>query len=433
MPVEQRHMIRTIKGSWWIDVWVHGKRYRKKSPDNSRTGALAFEYQFRRTAGRLQALPAEVQGLLEGEVNFAAFAQVWFVVYVKPRLELSTREGYVAVLRRSLVPHFGKLRLDHVDETAVDGFIQSEKARGASAKTINNALGILGRCLRMAKRWRLVDEVPEIQMLKVPPPEFDYLTAVESRQLLRAAEGTRWWLFILCALRTGMRASELFALRWESVDLETGTIHVRRGRFHGVEKAPKNNRIRHLPITEDLWRALQAVRRTDGYVFTGMGGDPLSWDVAYNGVRGVCDRAGLRRVGLHVLRHSFASQLAMEGVDLLPIQMLMGHSDIKVTTRYAHLPHAALRISVQNLVAAHARLGDWHQPGTSDDCATLPAIGDQRLESANGTTKTPAHEEQALVVPRRGFEGDFLANVSYSLRQIWAPETSQRIGSIPNE
>lgn len=383
-------MIRQIKDSWWIDVWIGPRRYRKKSPDNSRSGALAFEYQFRRTAGRLQALPEEVRGLMEGEVRFAAFAQVWFVVYVKPRLELSTREGYVAVLRRSLVPYFGKLRLDNIDETAVDGFVQSEKARGASAKTINNALGILGRCLRMAKRWRLIDEIPEIQMLKVPPPEFDYLTAAESRQLLRAADGTRWWLFILCALRTGMRASELFALRWESVDLETGTLHVRRGRFHGVEKAPKNNRVRHLPLTDDLWRALHGVRQPGGYVFTGLDGEPLSWDAAYRGLRSICDHAGLRRVGLHVLRHSFASQLAMEGVDLLPIQMLMGHSDIKVTTRYAHLPHAALRISVQNLVNAQARLGDWHQPGTNGGYATLPLVEGRKLESASDATKTPA-------------------------------------------
>jgi len=81
----------------------------------------------------------------------------------------------------------------------------------------------------------------------------------------------------------------------------------------------------------------------------------------------------------------------MEGVDLLPIQMLMGHSDIKVTTRYAHLPHAALRISVQNLVNAQARLGDWHQPGTNGDYATLPLVEGKKLESASDTTKTPAH------------------------------------------
>lgn len=387
---------------------------------------MAFEYHFRRTAARLQTLPDQVRALSNGAVTFGSFAHVWYDVYVEPRLELSTREGYAAALRRRLVPRFGDMRIDYIDEVAVDAFVQSEKQRGASAKTINNELGILSRALHMAKRWKLIDDVPEIHMLKVPPPEFDYFTAAESRRLLHAAEGTRWWLIILCALRTGMRASELFALRWEAVDLETGTLHVRRGRFHGVEKAPKNNRVRHLPITEDLWRALQAARRPEGYVFTGLDGGPLSWDAAYRGLQQVCDRAGLRRAGLHVLRHSFASQLATEGVDLLPIQMLMGHSDIKVTTRYAHLPHAALRLSVHSLVAAHAHSPDGLQLGTSAECATLSAGEGQRLESANVATKAPAPEEQALMVPRRGFEGEKFANVSHSLHQICPCRELQR-------
>ena len=365
-------------------------------------------------------MPAEARELLQGEVRFRGFAGVWVALYVKPRLSLSTVEGYVGVLRRSLVPYFGDARVDDIDEAAIDAFVEHEKTRGASEKTINNELGILSRALSTARRWRLLDEVPDVSMLKVPPPQFDYLTTTESRLLLRAAVGTRWWLLILCALRTGMRASELIALRWNDIDLETGTVHVRRGRFHNVEKAPKNNRFRHLPLTEDLWRALVASRREDGYVFVGEDGGPLTWDAAWRGLRRCCKAAGLRPVGLHVLRHSFASQLAMEGIDLLPIQMLMGHSDIKVTTRYAHLPHAALRLSVQVLATAHGRLdsGHGHQTGTSHQCATLPLPGNQEFKSANVSTQTPPREEEALVVARRGFEGENMANVSHSLNKI---------------
>jgi integrase len=395
--------VRKIRGSWWVDIRLRGRRHRKMSPENSREGALAFEYQYRRTARQFANLPPEARKLIKGEVRFREFAGIWLIVYVKPHLSRSTFEGYVAVLRRSLVKYFGAMRLDDIDEAPIDAFMHREKVRGASAKTINNALGILRRCLATAKRWHLIDEVPDVRMLKVPPPKFDYLTPSESRLLLKAAEGTRWWLMLLCALHTGMRASELMALRWEDVDLETGTVHVRRGRFHGVEKAPKNNRVRHLPLTQELWSALASPGRKDGYVFVGRDGGPLTWDAAYRGLRACCAKAGLRPVGLHVLRHSFASQLAMGGVDLLPIQMLLGHSTIQVTTRYAHLPHAALRLSVQTLTASDRQI-DGHQMGTAIDCATLPAPEGQAHESADAITKTPSPEEKELVVARRGFE-----------------------------
>jgi site-specific recombinase XerD len=67
-----------------------------------------------------------------------------------------------------------------------------------------------------------------------------------------------------------------------------------------------------------------------------------------------CKRAGLRRVGWHVLRHTFASHLMMRGVALMAIQELLGHKDIKMTMRYAHLAPDVTRDAVLLLDDAQA-------------------------------------------------------------------------------
>lgn len=96
-----------------------------------------------------------------------------------------------------------------------------------------------------------------------------------------------------------------------------------------------SGRTRSLPITETASAALESLPEGE-YVFTGTG-DMLTKEQCKWPLWRACDRAGVRRIGWHVLRHTFASHLAMRGAPIPAIQALMGHSSIKMTMRYAHL------------------------------------------------------------------------------------------------
>jgi integrase len=196
--------------------------------------------------------------------------------------------------------------------------------------------------------------VPKIRLFKVPPADFDFLTPVESDVLLSHVRHS-WRLFFLCALRTGMRAGELLALRWEDIDLERRQIGVRRSRVQGVESAPKSNRFRYVYIAADLHAALHQETLRHGYVFRDGRGQPVTLPMATNQLRRALKRAGLRHIGLHGLRHSFASQLACKSMPLLAIQMLLGHSTVEMTRRYAHLAPDFLRDVVDVLTTEESR------------------------------------------------------------------------------
>lgn len=92
-----------------------------------------------------------------------------------------------------------------------------------SAKSINNCLTILRRMLVIARKRGLIAAVPEVEWLKVPAQEFDFLDFEEARRLLGKVD-EEWSTMVLVALRTGMRMGELIALRWQDVDLVAGKI-----------------------------------------------------------------------------------------------------------------------------------------------------------------------------------------------------------------
>ena len=102
-------------------------------------------------------------------------------------------------------------------------------------------------------------------------------------------------------------------------------------------------------MTSDVWTCLYLKRKNKGHVFTDELHKHLSrWRI--NDTLGqICRKAGLRRITCHVLRHTFASHLAMAGASIQAIQQLLGHSDIQTTMRYAHLNQSALK-STMNLL-----------------------------------------------------------------------------------
>lgn len=332
--------------TWWISIRHNNIRYRKRSPENSKAGAEAFEAVLRQKLARGEPMEnvAETQAPL-----FKEFAQQWYETYVVVHNKYSEQRNKRIVLSGQLVPFFGAIRLNDISSLKIEQYKMNALSRGLSPKTVNNQLGILGKCLRDAQQWQLIKTVPIIKKLRVPPARFDFLTPLESNRLLEIIDDPFWHLMVLLALKTGLRLSELKGLKWEDVDLDRKMLAVRRGIVRDVVGSPKSNRERHIPLTQQVVEALQKRPVKVGWVFSLRNGTHMQHGAPEKAMKRMYKAAGLRKIGWHTLRHTFASHLVGRGVNVKAVQDLLGHADIQTTMRYAHLAPSELRTAIDVL------------------------------------------------------------------------------------
>jgi integrase len=151
---------------------------------------------------------------------------------------------------------------------------------------------------------------------------------------------------VLLALNTGMRQGELFNLKWEDVNFAGRILTV-------VGAMAKSGKTRHIPLNDEALLVLccwYKQRKESELVFPNANGGRLdnistSWE-------NIIKAAQIKNFRFHDLRHDFASKLVMAGVDLNTVRELLGHSDIKMTLRYAHLAPEKLAAAVAKLNAA---------------------------------------------------------------------------------
>jgi integrase len=291
----------------------------------------------------------------------------------------SSVDAKATILRMHLAPRLGHLRLDQVTYSVIEDLKvalaatpianqsrrenelsdierkRAPKARTLSSKTINNCLTVLRRMLSIACKRGLIEAVPEVEWLQPPKPDFDFLTFEEAQRLIDAADG-EWRTMILVALRTGLRFGELRGLRWQDVDLVAGRLMVRQSIVKGRVGSPKSGKPREVPLGEEVRAALKAHRHLRGpLVFCNLDGGVLTVGEPRWALERACKRAGLRFIGWHVLRHTFASHLAMRGAPLKAVQELLGHATIQMTMRYAHLAPEVAREAVRLLDLGHGK------------------------------------------------------------------------------
>lgn len=340
---------RVIKKSWWIDFRFNYIRYRKRSPENSRAGALAYE-AFIRSQLAKGIDPFKEKEQKEQCKTFEQFAWEWYDTYVISNNKFSEARNKKIILINHLIPHFSKTPITEINNLQVEMFKSKMKEANLSNKSINNYLGVLSKCLNTADDWYGLAKLPKIKRLRVAPQKFDFLTHEESEVLLNHADGI-WREIILVILKTGIRIGELLALDWSDIDWRSCKITIRRAVYNGIIDSPKNNRIRHIPMAQEVRTALGKRMKKWGYVYSDENGQLMNDKTARHFLQKICRRAKMRKIGWHVLRHSFASHLVMAGAPLKAIQDLLGHSSLSVTMRYSHLTPSTLEDAVRLLEA----------------------------------------------------------------------------------
>jgi integrase len=161
----------------------------------------------------------------------------------------------------------------------------------------------------------------------------------------------------MCVRLLSKRSRHRAFLRFSDVDFSKHLVHVRRNYTHGVEGTPKSGRVRSVPLSDQAARALDALSRRerftdpDDLVFVDeMGGHVCDWRLR-NRFEAALDRAGLPRLRLHDLRHTFGT-LAVQAFPITDVKAFMGHSDIQTTMVYVHhVPQADAAAKLSRLVA----------------------------------------------------------------------------------
>lgn len=342
---------------------------------NTREGAKVFEATLRGRLSRGEAIdgPDPVDA-----PTFAEFSAEWFETYVKTNNKPSDQHSKRCTLDAHLLPAFGRLRLDQIEGRELEVY-KAEKVRsGLSPKTVNNHLNILSACLRRAVEWNALARMPRVMRFKVVSRRSDFLTDDERVRLLDAtrmdAQGQR---MVALALDSGLRIGEILALRTQDIDLNRSRVTVSRAWVQGQMVTPKSGRERQVPLTRLLADILACTTEADGLLFPGEGGGPLSYWGARHVLERACDRAGIRRVSWHVLRHTFGTRLCSTGaVPSRTVQAYMGHASLATTERYVHVMPAIWEEAIH--VLDHERtmslVGNrWATPAPTDPPVTLSA------------------------------------------------------------
>jgi integrase len=254
------------------------------------------------------------------------------------------------ILGVHLVPRLGSTRLDAISNEAVQRL--KHHLGSKSPKTVNNVLTVLNVLLKQAVAWDVIDKMPcTIRLLPIPKPSAGFHDFDEYERLVEASKSDRAaYLVVLLGGEAGLRCGEIMALEWTDVDLVKRQIAVQRSDWKGHVTATKGGRVRYVPMTTRLAAALREHRHLRSTrVLCQSDGSPLTQKIVQDHVRRAARRAQLAKSGVHRLRHTFCSHLAMRGAPARAIQELAGHQDLSTTQRYMHLSPAAVESAIRLL------------------------------------------------------------------------------------
>ncbi|MDR7099170.1 integrase [Lysobacter niabensis] len=358
----------------WIVTWAHGKR---------RTlGAVEYLTLEQARAQAAQAMAEAVQQrlptLAKAKPNTCTLG-AFLTDHYEPWARVELRRG--ARYAQRIRTHFADLLkrpLHEIDVPTVDRWWRERLSDGQGKQvakaTAYRDLATLRAALSMAVEWKLLQtnallgmrqkavESRKIVRFLSPAEEARLRQALTARDrkliqgrangnaVRRARQlpalpdlpldgfGDHLTPVVLLAMNTGLRRGELLSLQWSDVDLEAKVITIQAVNA-------KNGRQRHLPLNNE---ALSVMTRWSHQ--SGGPGAVFEPNDVKKGWNALLDEAGIQAFRFHDLRHDFASKLVRKGVDLNTVRELLGHADIKMTLRYAHL-------APDGLAAAVAKLG----------------------------------------------------------------------------
>lgn len=324
-----------------------------------------------------------------GMVKFEIFAEEWFSEYAKSNLR-NTTFNFLYHQRLRVYRAIGDTSMEKITVRQLQEFINSLSKDGAnevngkplSPKTVRHVLSLVSDIFAYAVRMGIVRENPCVRVVlpKLVRKEKKIYTVEETVRLMELLrkEPVKYRAFFFLLIYSGCRRGELLGLEWRDVDFANCLISIRRtscytpdrGTYTDTTKTEQSKRTLKLPQeVMDILCELREfqLRQADifgdkwvesGRLFTKETGEPQHPNTSYHWLEKFCARNGLPFYGLHSFRHLFASLLVSNGVDIVTVSGVLGHSAVSTTSNiYCHMLEDA-RVRASDTVASALQLSD---------------------------------------------------------------------------
>ena len=276
------------------------------------------------------------------------------------RKAFSTRSVYKCYLENWILPRWGGHRLDQIKPVAVEEWLDGiRRARGTRAKIRN----LMSALFHHAMRYEWVDRNPiKLVRQSAKRERIPDVLELEELQLLFGKLELRERTLVLLDAATGLRASELLALRWEDVDFKALELSVTRSIWHQIVGNCKTEAsVKPVPLdsymAEDLlrWRRISPYPMPRDWVFaspTKRGKQPYWPDnLMKRYIRPAARKAGIhKRIGWHTFRHTFGTLLKANGEDVKTVQELLRHTNSRITLEVYTQAVTSLKRAAQSKV-----------------------------------------------------------------------------------
>ena len=338
------------RGEWWIAyVSEYGQLHREKVGPR---GQAILAYQERKRDIRLgqffpeqlRARPVLFEQLAEDFLKTAETNEKRSLSSDRTRMRrlLAAFEGHPAAAISAEAIEKLKADLQAEDLRTAHQIKAGEGVKRMAPATVNRHLALLRSVFYLALRNKKITTHPMhgVKFFRENNVRVRYLTEEEEFRLFQQLKAC-YHAIVRIGLLTGLRASNLLGLLWRNMDLENKVYTV---------PLSKSGEALRLPMHSQMQEILKGLPRNGPYVFAGADGEP-PWDFTHNFSQ-AAKSAGIQDLHLHDLRHTWASRLAMAGVDLLTIKELGGWKTIQMVQRYAHLSPDHKRQAIERLQVA---------------------------------------------------------------------------------
>jgi integrase len=295
-----------------------------------------------------------------GKTTLAEYLEKWLADYARPNLSPRGFERYADIIRQHLIPDMGSMTLTQLRPEHLQKHYASKLNAGLSARTVRYHHAVIHKALQTAVKWGLLGRnvADGVDAPRARHNEMQTWDEDDISRFLEAAKDSPYYALFYTALFTGMRRSELLALRWSDIDLLLCQVYVNRSLHHLKDGSyiftePKSDKSRRtialspsatLLLKEHkekqgLERAMLGTSLTDNdLIFSTLEGKPLRPNTVTRAWAMLAARAGVKAIRLHDARHTHASIMLKQGVHPKIVQERLGHSSITMTLdTYSHV------------------------------------------------------------------------------------------------